>query len=111
MHTELEAQRSDLTDSLPAKNESPIPVFLTLVPSFIIFIETMKVLEVCVLCCFNRNNVCFGFVKFHTTRYLSDRPMNKCVASYDWTIVVKGPIKRCDTLQVRFYQNNPRTLT
>ena len=55
---ELEAQRSDLTDSLPAKIESPKPVFLALVPSkasFIISIETAKVLEACGLRCFNRN--------------------------------------------------------
>ena len=107
---ELEAQRSDLTDSLPAKNESPKPVFLTLVPSFIISIETAKVLAACVLHCFNKNYFCFNFDKFHTMRYLSDRPMNKCVASHDWTMVFKGPIKRCNTLQVRYYQNNPRTL-
>ena len=34
----------------------------------------------------------------------------KCVVPYDWMMVFKGPIKRCNTIQVRFIQNNPRTL-
>ena len=32
--------------------------------------------------------------------------VNKCVVQYYWSTVFKGPIKRCNTLQVRYYQNN-----
>ena len=35
--------------------------------------------------------------------------VNKSVVQYDWSMLFKGRIKRCNTLQVS-YQNNPRAL-